>query len=344
MSELRQDPTTGVHVIVAPGRSDRPNGALAARQAVPSTVPRFDPACPFCPGNEAQLPGIVAETAAPGVPGWAVRVVPNKYPALLPEPPPLPADAYAGTSPGYGMHEVLIESPLHCADLTTMDDTQIATVLASYHDRFCALSAKPGIASVVLFRNHGARSGASLVHPHAQAIALPMVPPQLHALFAWGEAEGRATGACPTCTFLAHELQECARVVEATGSFVALVPYAAQCPFEQWIVPARHQHTFAVARGDELRDLGHILRRSLQRLKAVHGGPPYSFTIESAPPDWEHARFVHWRLRIVPDLIDWGGFERGAGMPINSSAPEADAARLREAGIVAGGANTKAAT
>lgn len=331
MSELRQDQTTGAHVIIAPGRSARPGGALAHRQAMPQ-LPRFDPHCPFCPGNEAQLPGIVAETGCSAPPGWSVRVVPNKYPALIPRPPALPATAHEGTSAGHGYHEVIIESPRHDADLTSMDDAQLRAVITAYHDRFCTLSARPGIASVVVFRNHGARSGASLIHAHAQAIALPVVPSQLLALHAWGAAMGKQTGACPTCAFLAREVDEKVRIVEQSTHFAALVPYAAQCPFEQWIVPKRHHASFAATSSDELGDLALVLRGSLQRLKAVHGDPPYSFAIQSAAPSATDTPFVHWRLRIVPDLIDWGGFERGAGMPINPSAPEADAERLREAG------------
>jgi len=37
---------------------------------------------------------------------------------------------------------------------------------------------------------------------------------------------------------------------------------------------------------------------------------------------------VHWRLRIVPDLVTWGGFEVGTGMAINPSCPEQDAEEL----------------
>ena len=71
----------------------------------------------------------------------------------------------------------------------------------------------------------------------------------------------------------------------------------------------------------------------LQRLQTAHGDPPYSFAIESMGSSTSAAPFLHWRLRIVPDLVNWGGFERGSGMPINPSAPEADAALLRAASV-----------
>ena len=43
-------------------------------------------ACPFCEGHEAQTPPEIASYrdrgSRPNTPGWRVRVVPNKFPAL----------------------------------------------------------------------------------------------------------------------------------------------------------------------------------------------------------------------------------------------------------------------
>jgi len=326
MSEIRQDPTTGSFVIIAPERGARP-GASPRSPGRGQSGPRYDERCPFCPGNEAQLPGIIAETPAHDPPGWAVRVVPNRFPALAPEPSNPCADAAHMALPGYGVHEVIIECPRHDADLAMMEARQIATVVASCHRRFSELSGRPGIEVVVLFSNHGARSGASLAHPHAQAIALPLLPPKLRAIAEWAERKGAQTSRCPTCAELERELSAGERIIEESRNIVALVPYAAEHPCEQWLVPKRHQASFAEATEEELADLAVLLGSALRRLKAVHGDPPYNFAIES----WRSVStpYVHWRLRIVPDLVNWGGFERGSGMAINPSAPEDDAALLR---------------
>ncbi len=329
MSEFRQNPTTGSIVIIAPGRSSRPGSSHSPPKAE-QPLARLDGGCPFCPGNESQLLGIVAETAADDAPGWSTRVVPNKYPAVEADAAAEPHDLAHETLAGKGFHEVIIESPFHDADLPVMDTTQITQVIATYHQRFCELSQRPGIAAVVLFRNHGTRSGASLVHPHAQIIALPLVPPRMQAIDLWAAQQGMETGQCPMCAELAREQQSGKRLVEESAEFVALVPFAAEVPCEVWIVPQRHAASFADSRPEELADLGGLLRRTLQRLKAAHGDPPYSFAIESAGVGADAAH-LHWRLRIVPDLINAGGFERGAGIPINPSAPEADAELLRKA-------------
>jgi len=327
MSELRQDPTTGAFVIVAPERSRRP-AANASAPAKLAPAPAFDAKCPFCPGNEAMLPAILAETPGPTPPGWLVRAVPNKYPAVTPDAAPV-GDSGHTVRPGYGLQEVIIESPRHDADLATMTAAKRLAVLTVYQQRFVHMWAQERITAVILFRNHGSRSGASLVHPHAQAIAFDMVPPRLQHLRDWGAEQMRTSGRCPTCSELERELAAGERIVDQSDGFVALVPYAAECPYEVWVLPKRHHASFADTQDAELADMAAVLGRALRRLKAAHDDPPYSFAIESAGPNSDGADHLHWRLRIAPDLVNWGGFERGAGMPINPSSPEANAAHLR---------------
>ena len=63
--------------------------------------------CPFCEGHERETPPEVDVDAAEGrehdTPGWKVRVVPNKYPAI----------------PG---HEVVIHGPEHLTALADASD------------------------------------------------------------------------------------------------------------------------------------------------------------------------------------------------------------------------------
>jgi UDPglucose--hexose-1-phosphate uridylyltransferase len=330
MSELRQDRTTGTWVIIAPQRGRRPHVREPA--AKPPKLPRFDPSCPFCPGNEAELPGIVAETKAPGAPGWSVRVVPNKFPALQMRPEmQAPRDANHRVRPGRGSHEVIIESPWHDADLARMSAAELATVAAVYCERSRALLAQDGIETAILFHNHGRGAGASLAHTHAQIIALDFVPPRVAAMNDWGKRYYAKHGRCALCDELASERKMDKRVVEENEQFVALVPFAAEYPFELWIVPRRHQASFAALGDDKLPAFAALLGRSLARLKAVLDDPPYNFAIESAPKSESAAPHLHWRLRIAPEIAIWGGFELGAGLPINPSSPEEDAQLLRAA-------------
>lgn len=328
MSELRQDRTSGRWVIIAPQRGRRPQSRAGASRAAP-TLPS-DLHCPFCPGHEAELPAILAETPAMDPPGWRVRVVPNRFPALQ-QHPAVPADTGHAVRPGYGFHEVIIENPHHDADITTMSAGERLAAVTAYRDRLRALLERPGIETAVVFRNHGPRAGASLPHPHAQIIALGLVPPLLAALSAWGRDHLHACGRCPTCEELDIECRDGTRIVEQSDDFVTLVPFAAEHPFETWIVARRHQASFAAIDAGELAAFSEMLGRSLHRLSGALDHPSFKFVIDSAPKREIATPHFHWRLRLVPEVSTWGGFELGTAMPINPSSPEQDAATLRAA-------------
>ncbi|RPI81179.1 MAG: galactose-1-phosphate uridylyltransferase, partial [Planctomycetaceae bacterium] len=81
MSDLRKDPISGRWVIIATDRAKRPRD-----YSPPAAPPRTSSFCPFCQGNESHTPPEILAYrpphTAPNLPGWRVRVVPNKFPAL----------------------------------------------------------------------------------------------------------------------------------------------------------------------------------------------------------------------------------------------------------------------
>jgi len=331
-SELRQDRTTGRWVIIAPHRHERPGARATRTQGSPELVrPRFDPACPFCPGNEAQLPGIIAQASTPAAPGWTVRVVPNKYAALRSDTKGNTERGEERTRDAYGFHEVIIESPFHDADLVSIGDPELDAVISTYRERCKLLIAQPGIEAAILFRNYGPSGGASLLHPHAQVLAIGLVPPYVARTADWSRDYYDKHGRCPTCDEIENERALGQRVVDDSANFIVLVPFAAESPFETWIVPKQHQATFTELEDRLVRELGGLLRRALRRLRSALGDPAYNFVVDSADRQHLGAPHVHWRLRIAPKLAMSGGFELGSGLPINPSSPEQDAAVLRAA-------------
>jgi UDPglucose--hexose-1-phosphate uridylyltransferase len=331
MSELRQDRPSGGWVIVAPQRGRRPQ--LHKSDTRTARRLRFDPACPFCPGNEAQLPGIISELPARDAPGWRVRVVPNKFPAVQLEPA---ATALVrgghGALPGRGIHEVIIENPRHDAELATMDVQELNAAVTVYRDRSRALLGQDEIAAVVLFGNCGSSAGASLGHPHAQNIALDFVPPKIAVMSDWARRYYAEHGRCALCDELESERKSGQRIVDENDAFVVLVPFAAEHPFEMWVVPKRHQAAFDALADDALPDFAALFGHSLRRMRTALGDPAYNFVVATTPKSESTAPYWHWRLRIVPDVATWGGFELGAGLPINPSSPEEDARALRTVG------------
>ena len=80
MPELRKDPIIKRWVIIATERKHRPTDFQFDTKETP------DNNCPFCEGNESQTPPEITVISSisrePNTPGWDVRVVPNKFPAL----------------------------------------------------------------------------------------------------------------------------------------------------------------------------------------------------------------------------------------------------------------------
>ena len=82
MPELRKDPIIGRWVIISTERAKRPDDFKRST----SYQPPEDIECPFCEGKEHLTPpeilALGRENNNPNTPGWKVRVVPNKFPAL----------------------------------------------------------------------------------------------------------------------------------------------------------------------------------------------------------------------------------------------------------------------
>ena len=176
MPEFRWDPITGRSVIIAAARSKRPRQHGAGNQQA-----QGEP-CPFCPGNEALTPPEVwalrKKDSHADKPGWTVRVVPNKYPALEDQGAlTVKKDSFYESLNGLGIHEVIIESPDHEINMGTLDIDQYADILRAYRARMRALGDDPRWRYLLLYKNQGERAGATLEHVHSQLIALPIVPP-----------------------------------------------------------------------------------------------------------------------------------------------------------------------
>ncbi|WP_296895941.1 DUF4921 family protein [Thiohalocapsa sp.] len=323
MSELRQDRLTHDWVIVSPERALRPHDT--SNEAKP---------CPFCPGNERPAPSALEEiTDLNG--RWLVRAVPNKFP-LLATPPD--SGALASSMPtgrmlaGGGWHEVIIESPAHGATLGSMSVVQARRVLDMYARRYRALASRaPFVRQVVLFRNQGARAGTSLVHPHAQIVASPVVSPETRHRVAVEIAYFDEHGCCAQCQTLEDELVAQERIVLESPFFVTYAPYASSNPYQLRIAPLRHCPSFLEVREDELDDLADHLTRVLAAFLAQLDKPDYNLVVATPPLDIIHRAASHWYVEILPRLQTPAGFELGSRIVVNLKPPEEAAAQLRKA-------------
>ena len=328
MAEFRRDPITGRWVIIATERAHRP------RQLGPASDSSLPQPCPFCTGNEALTPPEVWANRADSQanrPGWRVRVVPNKYPALEPgDPWQKIHDGFYQSQPGLGVHEVIIECPDHLVHMAELADEKFTDILRAYRERLAALSRDPRWRYLLIYKNQGDRAGATFEHLHSQLVALPSVPREALDEIAGAEAHFAASGRCIYCEIIERELADGARVIFAHDQFIALCPFAPRFAYETWILPRTHDAVFLECSDQALKECARALRETLRRLNRALDDPPFNYFIHSLPSHVSATQCYHWHLEITPQLFRAAGFELGSGSNINGVAPEAAAKRLRE--------------
>ncbi len=333
MSELRQDIATKRWVIVSKERAKRPHQFL--KQMVVQEEPDHRDDCPFCEGNEGQTPPEVyalRNGSDPNQPGWKVRVVPNKFAALSTSAKwEVKHPEIFTTINGYGSHEVIIETPQHNQTLATLPQEHVQLVLQALLQRMRTLAQDNRIAFVQVFRNHGAAAGTSLVHPHSQLIATPIVPTNIREEIEEARRFYDDRVMCVYCYMLEKELEREERIVLTTDHYVVLAPFASRFPFELMILPRRHSASFvAEARAEDVTFLADVLRRTLLLLYRAANNPDYNAVLHTAPLRDSCMDYYHWHIEIVPRLTTPAGFELGSGIYITTAIPEETADYLRE--------------
>lgn len=327
MSELRQNLATKEWVIIASERAKRPHEFVDTSRTLDSKTPAWDDDCPFCPGNEEPDLEVLR---VPKEANWQVRIVGNRYPAL----------AVSGTldrqyqglqrrMSGVGYHEVIVESPRHntCAALQTPEE--VALVFRTFIDRAWTIQSDRRIEYILFFKNHGRQAGASLMHPHAQLMALPMVPSDVRVRADEARHHFDEVGRCAFCEMIEQEVAARSRIILESEHFVAFTPYASATPFHVWVMPRGHLSSFLHAQDTELNDLGYIMHRVLRKLYIGLKNPDFNYAIRTAPVSDLGAAYLHWYITIVPRISYAAGFEIGSGIYINPSMPEECAAFLR---------------
>ena len=329
MSEIRKDPLTGRRVIIAPERAARP------KQLRPSSNADSPPACPFCPGNENLTP---PESWAdrPGdsqadLPGWSVRVVPNKYPAVSTDNATAEINATDRLT-GTGVHEVIIESAAHNSALA-LDEKQFTRTIHAYRERLRAWRDDPNWRFRLIFKNHGERAGATFEHPHAQLVALPFVPADVEMELASAREYHRRSANCYYCALLERERQARVRVVTSNADFIALCPLAPRFAFETWVLPRLHAANFEECEDAKIAGLAKLLRQVMLAINRIETNPPFNYFIQSLSLNESEQAHYHWQLRLLPQFSRAAGFEWGSGIHINPVAPEQAARILRDAAI-----------
>jgi UDPglucose--hexose-1-phosphate uridylyltransferase len=334
--ELRKDPIVGRWVIISTDRAKRPTDFIREQMKMKGGF------CPFCYGNESKTPPeILAYRPHPNggpafkdTPGWTVRVVPNKFPALGIEGNlNRRAEGMFDRMNGIGAHEVIIETPDHAASLATMPAKRIEDTLWAFRDRILDLKQDKRFKYILIFKNHGEAAGASLEHPHSQLIALPILPKQVVEELEGAKQYYVYKERCVFCDIIRQETDGGLRVIGENDQFVTLAPYAPRFPFETWILPKRHESAFENSSSAMFEDLARALKSLLAKAYNVLDNPAYNLVIHTSPVQDPFNEHYHWHIEFMPKLTKTAGFEWGTGFYINPTPPEEAAKFLREASI-----------
>lgn len=369
-SHTRRDLLTGDWTIFAPKRDERPNEYAAPDAELAADVARtldsssengtrtIEPGCPFCTGSENETPEAVwsaklgeltstpadnetTRFARPQVylaageqPGWNVRVVPNKFPAVSP---------YDSSTSGQvdrqdlfpivdvvGGHEVIIESALHAESTMEFDPAYVYLTLMAFRDRIKHWRDVPGIHYISVFKNSGRDAGASLRHSHSQLVATSLMPAQVRNTLLRCEQHRARTGCTLGCDLLRAEIEEKSRVVDRTDSFVAFCPFASRFAGLLRVTSLAHQPHFESLSDGALDQLASFLWRALSWVNQVFPGKAFNYLLHTCPPGAQHPQAFQWSFDIFPRLNKTAGFEWSSDCMINSMLPESAASLYRE--------------
>ncbi|OGK51686.1 hypothetical protein A2966_05110 [Candidatus Roizmanbacteria bacterium RIFCSPLOWO2_01_FULL_41_22] len=271
MSKYVPDIRSRRWVIIAPQRTVRP-------QSYEETNDRCE-LCPFCPGHEKFTINEVyreggGEKDQPGSPrceaGWKVRVITNKYPIT-------------------DIHEVIVHSPDHQKDIHNLPLAQVELLIKAYRQRF---NNYRNTGQVLIFCNHGERSGASIAHPHSQLVVIPF---QIN-----------------LDTLTREPLNN---IVDENKFFHIYCPDFSQWPYEVWIAPKESKSMFGDITDEQITDLAVVFQNVLRQLEEIHESSHLSREV------FGYNFYIHpkenWYLRVIPRFIHRAGFELGTGLSVN---------------------------
>ncbi len=338
MPELRKDPITGRWVVFSPERLQRP-----MHFSQPESAPLADEENPFLEGNEHFTPpevyAVRERGSAPNSPGWKVRVVPNRFPALRVEGPlNKEADGIYDRMSGIGAHEVIIESPKAGVEMEDLDLEDLAHVLKTYRARMKDLQRDFRFRYLMVFKNVGSHAGASIPHAHSQLIALPVTPMVMKEKLKSARTYYANKERSLFNDILINEIRSGERMVVSNEGFGVFCPYASRFGFETCIMPRSQKADYFRAHDHELMQLADVLLRTLKAYRRALSRPSYNLVLHTAPMRYRRPGYwetidedFRWHIEILPRLTGIAGFEFGTGFHINSVFPEEAAGTLREA-------------
>ena len=324
-SELRHSTISDRWVLIAPGRAKRPDAPGGQNHANAKHRDPFDP--------QNIPPADITDTLAGSdmafatKADWDVLAMKNAFPFLHPGEKP---DVTGNIRSGYGYHELVIHSPDEDKNFEDFSTAQTALVFKLYQQRLRELAKDKRIQYVQIFTNRGAEAGASVLHPHSQIVALPVVPGGVKELLAAAEQYHAKHGTDVVEDQVAREIETKDRLVAQNEQFVAYCPFAPRTTHHIRIVPRQAGPMFRDMADDCFAPLAEIINAIHRAMNQVAELPPYNVFIRSAPTHMVPTGF-RWHIDVLPHMAIPGGFEISTGLDVVTVTPEDSAKLLRDA-------------
>jgi UDPglucose--hexose-1-phosphate uridylyltransferase len=195
--------------------------------------------------------------------------------------------------PALERQEVVVHGPTHVHSFGELDDATIDLVAEAWQRR-----AREVGGHCFPLINEGHEAGASLPHSHSQLAWLPAPAPLVVA---------------------ERGLPAVIEVLERDG-VTAGCPVASRVPYEVVVAPSRSEaHALE---SDLLAPALRLLAELVRRLQRIRGAElvPLNAWLHDGP---------HWHLELFPRTTKLAGLELGAGVYVDSVAPEDAAVALR---------------
>lgn len=304
--EFRKDYILDRWIVISERRGARPKQFKEEESA------KDDKVCFFCPGSEGMTPeeiGRIDDKKG----SWKMRWFPNKFPFASTESPAavITEGKFFTHGGSYGHHEVIVETPSHELQMWDLKKNELEMLLNVYKERTGELSKKKDIKYVVVFKNHGAKGGTSLVHSHTQVVGYAHVPPLVKQ-----EVEAaKKFDKCPYCRIADIESKSARHCFE-NSTAVAFAPYASRFNYEMWIMPKKHFKSLADLGEHDITNIAELLQKTLSKLKEMNVS--YNIVLHYSP-DGED---LHLHFEVLPRIATWAGFEFSTNILINSVSPE----------------------
>lgn len=332
-SELRYDIPSKSWVVIASGRSKRPETFKQKEQKIDTDEKN----CPFCQQEsykyllEVSAGGRI-NASEKGLPeDWTVAAIPNKFPAFLPSEQlnEKEENSIYRRMNAVGYHEVIVTRD-HQKSLGEMQVDEVREVLNIYKKRYLGLKDKKFVNYISIFHNHGKKAGASIAHPHSQLATTPLVDVDVGSALKTAKTYMKEEGKCLYCTMQAWEEKKQERIVYENDSFLVICPFASKVAFQVIVTPKEHLSNFEAITEKQLSELAEAFGIALKKIYKGLGNPPYNFYLHTAPCDGKDHSYYHWHFTILPKTAVFAGFELGAGMEISTIKPEKAAEHLRK--------------